>query len=180
LASEKKIEALIEVFQQYEEQFADYEFHIAGSLNPEKLDYFEQLKAKVKSNKIKFFPNISSDDLIFKYKESKFYWNAMGYGFKKDDDPFNFEHFGLTVAEALSYGVVPIVIDKGGPSEIVKKGNCGLTWWTKDELLQQTIKLIDDTELLALYQNNAIDYVKNFSQEAFFKEFDEVLENCLI
>ncbi len=179
LSLEKKIESLIDTFQQNEEQFAEYEFHIAGSLNPKNESYYEQLNAMITSNKIKFFPNISSDDLIIKYKESKFYWNAMGYGYSRDSDPFQFEHFGLTVAEALSYGVVPIVIDNGGPAEIVKKGNCGLTWFTKEELFEQTKKLMNDSELLSLYQKKALNYVSNFSKETFFKEFDRILEAAL-
>ncbi len=56
------------------------------------------------------------------------YWHAGGLGEDPDRHPDRFEHFGITVVEAMAAGAVPLVFAAGGPAEIVEHGVNGFHW----------------------------------------------------
>jgi glycosyltransferase involved in cell wall biosynthesis len=80
------------------------------------------------------------------------------------------EHFGITTVEAMSAGVVPVVIRKGGQIEIVEEDKSGLFWETEGELIEETKKLVDDSKKLEQLSIGAVERAQMFSQERFKKE----------
>jgi glycosyltransferase involved in cell wall biosynthesis len=58
----------------------------------------------------------------------------MGYGEDPERHPERFEHFGMTTAEAMAAGCVPMVIAAGGQVEIVRDGGDGFWWSSPAEL----------------------------------------------
>jgi glycosyltransferase involved in cell wall biosynthesis len=86
-----------------------------------------------------------------------------------------FEHFGLTTVEAMSAGCVPIVINKGGQKEIVEDGISGFVWNTPDQLIEKTIFLFQNTEILNGMALNAIKKSQCFSLNNFIGNLAKVI-----
>ena len=64
------------------------------------------------------------------------YWHAGGLGEDPDTHPDRFEHFGISVVEAMSAGLVPVVFGAAGPAEVVRDGVDGAHFATVDELVR--------------------------------------------
>lgn len=88
-------------------------------------------------------PGAELEDL---YARASIYWHAAGYG-AGDDAPEQREHFGITVAEAMARGAVPVVHRSGGVLEVVADGSDGLFWSTPAELESTTRRLTSDPDL---------------------------------
>ena len=87
------------------------------------------------------------------------------------------EHFGITTVEAMSFGAVPVVINKGGQKETVSEGVNGFRWETEQECVEKTKKLIDDDALREKFAAKSVELAKNYSIEKFYdanrRIFDE-------
>ena len=55
-------------------------------------------------------------------------WQASGCSENHKPEPEKFEHFGISIVEAMAAECVPVVIAKGGQPEIVQHGKNGLLW----------------------------------------------------
>ena len=67
-----------------------------------------------------------------------------GFGEDLQTHPDRFEHFGISVVEAMSAGAVPVVYEHGGPAAIVRESGCGELFATTDELAAKTVALVRD------------------------------------
>jgi glycosyltransferase involved in cell wall biosynthesis len=95
------------------------------------------------------------------------YWHGSGLGEDPQRHPERFEHFGISVVEAMAAGAVPIVFAAAGPAEIVQDGVNGLHWTSLDELSRRTVELADDPARTALLSGAAIQRAADFSAAAF-------------
>ena len=77
--------------------------------------------------------------------EASLYWHGAGLGEDPSRHPERFEHFGISVVEAMAAGAVPLVFGAAGPAEIVRDGVDGIHWSTLDELSTATVHLVADT-----------------------------------
>ena len=88
------------------------------------------------------------------------------------------EHFGITTVEAMSFGAVPIVINKGGQKETVKEEVSGYRWNTEEECITKTLKVIENEEERINMANICVEEAKNYSIDAFYEAnrriFDEL------
>ena len=78
--------------------------------------------------------------------EASLYWHGAGLGEDPSRHPERFEHFGISVVEAMAAGAVPLVFGAAGPAEIVRDGVDGIHWTTLDELADATVQLVADTD----------------------------------
>ena len=85
------------------------------------------------------------------------------------------EHFGISTVEAMAAGCVPVVINRGGQSEIVEHGATGFLWDTLAELKEYTATLVSDEALRARMAEAARAAAQRFSREAFTEEFRRLL-----
>jgi glycosyltransferase involved in cell wall biosynthesis len=170
----KKQEVLIDAFLDgYRTgHFKGWQFVLAGGLIPSDEAYFARLSEKVKNTPVTLMPNITNEELLTLYQTSQFYWHAAGFGVQ---DPVNMEHFGITTAEAMSAGVVPLVYAAGGQLEIVRDGVNGRVWHTPEELVQYTKALIDDKKTLTAMAAKGIERAKDFSAAEFTRAFDALI-----
>lgn len=120
----KKIEMLLETFLSSNFLRENCELTVAGSIINESNDYKEKLLLYSASGKIKFIFEPNHDEIEKLYAESKIFWHAKGFD---ELNPYKMEHFGISTVEAMSAGCIPVVINKGGQTEIVTDG-CGYTW----------------------------------------------------
>lgn len=164
----KKHELLINTFKKiYENNLKDWSLHLVGGMGDGDKQYLEKLKKIAENLPIKFYPNLGYDELMKLYGDSSIYWHAQGFG---EEDPTKMEHFGITTVEAMVGGCVPVVIGKGGQTEIVEDGKSGLLWNRLDELENLTQKLALDQNLWKKLSQGAKKRSKLFSKERFVKE----------
>ena len=114
--------------------------------------------------------NLGRDRLKKLFEQAKIFWHAAGYG-ESEERPEMFEHFGIVTAEAMAAGCVPVVINKGGQSEIVRHGVSGFLWDTLDELKEYTSLLARDERLRTEMSEQARRRAQLFSREVFVKPF---------
>src|SRR5439155_21578300 len=87
--------------------------------SPEYRIFFDNLKKTAAGYDIRLVPNLPACQLRELYGKAKIFWHASGYGIDEEIQPELVEHFGISTAEAMAAGCVPIVINKGWQKEIV-------------------------------------------------------------
>jgi glycosyltransferase involved in cell wall biosynthesis len=95
------------------------------------------------------------------------YWHGSGLGEDPQRHPERFEHFGISVVEAMAAGAVPIVFGAAGPAEIVRDGVDGLHWSTLDQLADLTVEVVVDEPRRAELSVAARVRAADFSTDAF-------------
>jgi glycosyltransferase involved in cell wall biosynthesis len=114
-----------------------WELHLVGGVSEDQQKYFEKVKNHSEGLNVTLYPNSPYEELMKLYSSSSFYWHASGLKQPKAH-PERLEHFGITVVEAMSAGLVPFVFDLGGPAEIL----CDypeLTFGSISELASKTL-----------------------------------------
>ncbi len=108
--------------------------------------------------------NTSHEELAALYRGASLFWHFCGLG---QNEPALVEHFGMTVAEAMQFGCIPIVFDGGGMREIVEDGHSGHLFASVSMLLQQSARLLADATLRAEMSLAARGEGRRFSKERF-------------
>ena len=175
----KKQDILIEAFKKIYQNNpkTDWKLILMGGSHdlPQENHYLLHLKHLAKDLPIEFIVNPDFDKLKEIYSQAKIYWHAAGFDVDEYLHPEQTEHFGMTVVEAMDSGAVPMVVAKGGLSEIVSDSKNGFLWQSIEELVSKT-------QLLLVTSND----LKNLSTEAqksshtFSKQvFEEKLLNLI-
>ena len=82
----------------------------------------------------------------------------------------------MSTVEAMSYGVVPVVINAGGQKEIVINEKNGLLWNTEKELIEKTKQVMSNPGLQNALAKGAKIRAKDFTIEKFYREIDKLVE----
>jgi glycosyltransferase involved in cell wall biosynthesis len=82
----------------------------------------------------------------------------------------------MTVVEAMDSGLVPIVVAKGGLTEIVTDSKNGYLWQTFDELIAKTQILFAIPKDLKDLSHQAHASSQAFSKEIFEKELLDLIK----
>lgn len=171
----KKHEDMIKAFRSLHEsgRIKGWSLHLAGSLEGDE-EYINELKELAKSLPVTFYPNLAFNDLLELYGKSSIYWHAAGFG---EEDPAKMEHFGITTVEAMAAKCVPVVINRGGQTEIVEDGKNGFLWDDLEKLQKDTLKLIEDEKLRDLMGEEALRKSRMFSKTEFAKQIIELVRS---
>ncbi|HWS49339.1 MAG TPA: glycosyltransferase family 4 protein [Candidatus Methanoperedens sp.] len=176
----KKQDVLIEAFKKLHKINSHLKWKLVlmgGSRDhPDKNHYLLHLQHISKNYPIEFIVNPNFDQLKEIYSKSKIYWHAAGYGVDEYLHPEQTEHFGMTVVEAMDSGLVPIVVAKGGLSEIVTEDKNGFLWNTTDELIAKTQILFATPKDLKDKAHQAHLTSQNFSKEIFEKKLLDLIK----
>src|SRR5207248_958897 len=107
-----------------------WELHLAGSVHSGSAsrEYLARVKDVARGQPIRIHENLPYADLVRLYDQASLYWHAAGYGIDEEAHPEALEHFGMSTAEAMGRGAVPVVIARGGQLEVVRDGVDGRTW----------------------------------------------------
>jgi glycosyltransferase involved in cell wall biosynthesis len=177
--SKKQLD-LVKVFRRLvdEKGLRDWELHFVGSVHEGQKheQYFEQVKYYAQGYPVYFHLDVPFAELKQILAESKIYWHATGLDENESTNPILFEHFGITTVEAMASGCVPIVIHAGGQKEIVT-AESGFTWKNRDQLLEKTFAVTQDSSLLKKLAKNARERSKFFDRTQFSKRFEELLSS---
>ena len=168
----KNQEEMLEVYGRMQRECSlGWKYFCVGGLDvtPAHQAYFEQLSALAAESGAALVANLPRNELTSLYERASIFWHASGYG--QNGDPLMVEHFGMSTVEAMAAGCVPVVINKGGQSEIVEHGVSGFVWNTLDELKNYTARLMSDDNLLRQMSAAACARAQVFSREVFLTNF---------
>ena len=180
--SKKQLE-MVEFFVNNQEVFKTYEYHLVGAVSnlPADLEYLDKIKKLAATvNNVFIHENCKYADLMELYGKAKIFWHGTGYGVDENLEPEKMEHFGITTVEAMSFGAVPVVINKGGQKETVEDGVNGFRWDNEKECVENSKKLIDDDELRKKMAVISAERSKDYSIEEFYNRHREVFHELQI
>ena len=103
------------------------------------------------------------------YGKAKVYLHAMRY-----------EHFGISIVEAMAAGLVPVVHRSGGPWEDILKaqqGRYGFSYLTIEEAAQTIEDLIENEHARKEIVSRNMGYTYMFSSEYYKKKILSIIEN---
>ena len=150
---EKNFELVAEVAR----QLPDVKFVIAGRKGLVD-SYFDKIVALKPAN-LDLLVDVTRKDLSVLLGRAKVYLHGM-VG----------EHFGISVAEAMAAGCVPVVHSNGGPKEIV--GGYGFLY----NNVEECIRAIEAALQSEICPNDIVERAKMFNSDIFKRNFIEVLE----
>lgn len=170
----KRQDILIECFSKLHQDNKDYKLILAGGLKGG-ADYLLSLKDKSGNLPIEIIPNPHFNELKKLYAKAKIFWHAAGYGIEESKEPEKVEHFGMTTVEAMSAGVIPVVIDKGGQREIITP-DTGILCNSIEDMVTKTLSVISSPERSKALSQNCINRSDFFSQSRFIDQVTSLLD----
>ena len=135
---------------------------IAGAVNEgQDFDNYKYLK-KIAPENVEFYPNPDEGQKEELFLKSKIYVHIS----KK-------EHFGISVVEAMSHGLIPVVPKSGGPwIDIINKDEYGLGYDNYNDIpdcIDKAYNLNDE------FKKNIINSVDRFSENNFKNNLNEII-----
>ena len=140
-------------------------FIVAGYLGEDQIDYYNDLK-KNKPDNVELIPNPNTEQKRLLYESSWTYFH-----------PKPMEHFGVSAAEAISYGCVPVVPRSGGIWEdIAENGKYGLGYDNIEEASQKILESfdLDFSGRMEIYESRS-----RFSHRVFEEKLIEIINEIL-
>ena len=160
---EKRIEDLVAIVEKARAVTGlDITFHVAGRLD-QTPSYGRKLDMMAKERDwLRFVGAL--------YGEEKVRFLTSGsYAIHAERD----EAFGISIAEYLSSGLIPIVPDEGGTPEIVDSP--ALTYRTNEDAAQILAHLLSDASFRENQQRHCVERAKLFSREAYLERQGKLL-----
>lgn len=155
----------------------DWRLVLAGGVETGGNDYLRRLEAEAAGDPaIEIRTNVTAEELRGLYRRGSIFWHLCGAGAR---DPGLCEHFGMTVAEAMRYGLVPVVFDGGGMPEIVDHGATGYRVAGGAGLLERTLDLMADGALRRRLGAAGAEAAARFGLERFAAEAREIFDELL-
>jgi len=147
---------------------------IVGSKRTELSDRFERM---VDPNRIHIKYGLSESELYKEYASADVFWSTTGLN---STDPYqenNQESFGLAIAEAMAMGCVPVAVNAGGVSEIIRQGRDGYLVNSLDEMGYATIRLLFDRDIWQRLNTSALTRAGRFSNKVFCDQVERLFLN---
>jgi glycosyltransferase involved in cell wall biosynthesis len=144
-----------------------WELHLVGGCKDTDRAYAEEARKAAVGLPVRFHINAPGEDVAGLFAAADLFWHAGGYGEDLARHPDRFEHFGITVVEAMSAGAVPLVYDQGGPADIVGASHCGRVYGTLEQLATETLALAADPGTRRSLSARAMEEAAQYSAEEF-------------
>ena len=141
-----------------------WELRMAGSA--EDMNWFRYLEQVAAGYPVRFYINLSVQDMRNLYASASFYWHASGTNFPGSHVAQ--EHLGLTTIEAMASGAVPVVYGSGGQPEIITPGVNGVLCQNTYTMAAVTMELIDNLSRWSKLSRNAILSAESWQDEVAF------------
>jgi glycosyltransferase involved in cell wall biosynthesis len=164
----KKQDAAIRAFAQLLSVEPEARLSLIGGVaaDEDSRAYFQSVLELARELPVEMLPDATREELVQRVGSSSFLWHLAGLGVGHDQ-PEKMEHFGISVVEAMSAGVVPIVSDRGGPADIVAKLDERLCVSSLAELVDATLRVWRDAARFAALKERAHELAKEYSTSAF-------------
>ena len=149
---------------------------LAGSqmrARQEDIEYTAKLKT-MSTKAVQFLIDYKNEDLESLLTSADIIWHLTGIG-KSHTDPASEEHFGISVALAMSYGVVPVVFKGGAMAEIVDHGRSGYLCEAEICFITKTLFLLEFEDIRKKMARIAMSTAEKFSVESFVSSAETLL-----
>ncbi|HEY6749224.1 MAG TPA: glycosyltransferase [Mycobacteriales bacterium] len=156
-------------------QLDGWSMTVLGGCEDANRPYLETVRAAAAGLPVRIVANAPREMVEQAMSTASVFWSATGYGEDEERAPWAHEHFGMTTAEAMAGGCVPIVIDRAGQREIVRDGTDGFRWSTFDELAERTRRVAGDEELRARLAAAAVLRAGTYSDDMFAERWRKVV-----
>jgi glycosyltransferase involved in cell wall biosynthesis len=173
---------MIKVFQEMAKnqprELAGWKFVLVGG-SPPANSYLERVQDRLRQSSaagVELKVNITASELKSVYQRAKLFWHSCGLG---QIDPAKVEHFGMTVAEAMQNGCVPVVFRGGGQTEIVEDGLSGFLFTSGQELIDKTLGLLRNPARLEEMSGRAHKRGRAFRRDVFANEVRTYFQGLL-
>jgi len=161
---------LIKAFRKMvDEGLTDWKLILVGGVEVGAKDYVEKLRILSTGYPIEIIESPNFKTLKEIYGKSKIFWSASGFGENEEKNPQKVEHFGITVVEAMAWGVPPVVYAAGGHKEIIEEEKNGQLWKKIGELTKKTMNLIENPKTLREMASDAKKSSEKYSEYNFEK-----------
>jgi glycosyltransferase involved in cell wall biosynthesis len=176
MAHTKKQLEMMAAFGRFHARCAGWRYASVGGLNnrQENHDYFARVRAAADGLPAEVGANVSRECLRDLFARSRIYWHATGFDDDTESRPELAEHFGISTVEAMAAGAVPVVVAKGGQTEIVEHGTSGFLWNTLDEMVDYSRRLAEDEALWQRMSGAARSRARAFARDRFLEEMSAV------
>lgn len=172
----------IGIFRQiYDRLPAGSSLTLIGNLMPGHDEWLDHLKQLAEGLPVEFLVSASADQVRQRLCHAKVQWHLTGLDVDEDTDPASIEHFGLAVGEGMTAGIVPVVLSKGGVTEIVEHGVSGYRSNSKEEIGTYTLRVMNSPEAeVRQMRAAAIKAAERFNGAAFRKHFATLVHRGFI
>lgn len=147
-------------------------FVVMGKADEYSLLTLRKLQTLVKTlhveDRVKLLTNVPIDKFLEILSRAKVYLHVMPW-----------DHFGISVVEAMASGCVPVVHRSGGPwLDILdgRQGEYGFSYVTVDEAASFIGALVTDENLRSKMASRALYRAKKFDRSVFMKKVVKVVE----
>lgn len=144
-----------------------WELHLVGGCEPANRDYAMQVKAAAAGYPIHVLLNAPGSVLRDLFHTASIFWHGAGLGEDEEKNPDLFEHFGISVVEAMAAGIAPVVFGAAGPAELVRDGVDGLQFRSVSELVDRTAGLVADPVRRSRLGAAAAERAEDFGFDSF-------------
>ena len=157
---------MVEAYRQLlSEGVAGWELHLCGAAADR--EYEARVREAANGLPVFLHTNLSRAQLDKIVGAASIFWHATGVDFDEEAHPELMEHFGMSTAEAMSAGCIPVVIGKGGQVEVAGRELHEWTWQDWAECISKTKYLIDHPDLRRKLAETARRQASAFSSEQF-------------
>lgn len=167
--------AMIEAFRRMPDlHAAGWSLRLVGSVGSRA--EVERLQRHAQGLPVTFHMDLPLDELHEMYRTAQVYWHAQGFGHSTQADPQAQEHFGITVVEAMSAGLLPVVFASGGPSEIIEGTAGAFSWTSIDDLVEQTRHIAGSPpDLRREWRTSVRSRAQYFGRRSFDRSVGQIL-----
>lgn len=177
ISSDKNYEFIINLFKKLCKISSNINYKLLICGKSDDLAYLNKLKNLSKEFNIEFKTDLTNKQLKEVYSKSKIFIQAKGIEINEKKYPGLLEHFGMTTAEAMASGCVPVVLNKAGYKETVENNKSGFLFDSEDEAIEKLKLLVKDETLRKKMSKQAINRAKKFSLQRMQKQVDKMMEN---
>lgn len=168
LKQNKHQEVLIKTFiEMVDSGLKDWKLVLAGGSEVGSGTFIQELKRMIIGYPIQIIESPDFKTLKSLYGVAKIFWSAAGFGENELEEPENFEHFGMSLVEAMSASCCPVVYGVGGHKEIIENTVNGFFFFTTKELVSITNKLINQKSYLREISLKSKESSKRYSYSNF-------------
>lgn len=163
LEHNKGFDLLLNIFEKFSLHNREWNLKIIGE-GP----IYSELNTKIKSKNLndKVFIEPYTNNIKEEYLNSDIYISTARY-----------ESFGLTVLEAMECGLPIVTFNTVGPTELVKRNECGIVIrnYDTDEYCYELNKLANDIELIKLFGYKGITAAKQYEIKNILQLWNQAL-----
>ena len=169
--------AFIELYRDNPDVMNGYILYLVGGVEDRSkhIDYVNKIKEISSGYPVRILTNIGWKELADIFSRAYIFWHGAGMGEDEKRHPEKFEHFGITTVEAMASGCIPVVINKGGQTEIIENGKDGFLFESWDGLKKITLKICSGKMDIGGIREEALKGCKKFSNSNFEKSLLSIL-----